>query len=78
MAEGQPPYHDEHPMRVLFFIPTKPPPTLHDPQHWSDDMRDFLARCLVKDPKLRPDAFELLKVCKRALVRYIPHSAGVV
>jgi serine/threonine protein kinase len=28
MAEGHPPYFDEHPMRVLFFIPTKPAPTL--------------------------------------------------
>lgn len=26
MAEGKPPYFDEHPMRVLFFIPTKPAP----------------------------------------------------
>ena len=62
MAEGKPPYHDEHPMRVLFFIPTKPAPTLADPAHWSADMRDFLAQCLIKDPVLRPDAFQLLNV----------------
>ena len=27
MAEGKPPYGDIHPMRAIFMIPTKPPPS---------------------------------------------------
>jgi serine/threonine protein kinase len=61
MAEGHPPYFDEHPMRVLFFIPTKPAPTLQDPGLWSPDMHDFLSLCLLKDPAERPGAAELLR-----------------
>jgi serine/threonine protein kinase len=61
MAEGQPPYFDEHPMRVLFFIPTKPSPTLREHDKWSAQMHDFLALCLTKDPAHRPSAAELLE-----------------
>jgi serine/threonine protein kinase len=61
MAEGHPPYFDEHPMRVLFFIPTKPAPTLAEPGLWSPDMHDFLSLCLLKDPAKRPSAVELLR-----------------
>ena len=32
IAEGKPPYSDIHPMRAIFMIPTKPPPTFRDPE----------------------------------------------
>lgn len=60
IAEGNPPYSDVHPMRVIFMIPSRPPPTLSNPARWSDEFNDFVARCLTKDPKKRPTAKELL------------------
>ena len=37
MAEGRPPYSDIHPMRAIFMIPTRPPPTLTDDRYHGDD-----------------------------------------
>eukprot|EP00474_Spongospora_subterranea_P004841 CRZ05299.1 hypothetical protein [Spongospora subterranea] len=61
MAIGTPPHANIHPMRVIFIIPTKPPPTLPDPSQWSVQFNDFLLRCLVKDADRRPTAVELLQ-----------------
>ena len=36
MAEGEPPLHKVHPMRAIFMIPTKPPPTFTHPEDWSE------------------------------------------
>eukprot|EP00736_Rhodelphis_marinus_P008235 Rmarinus@m.17198 len=61
MAEGRPPYSDVHPMRAIFMIPNRDPPRLTHPERWSDDMNDFVAQCLTKDPNLRPSAEQLLQ-----------------
>jgi len=60
MAEGKPPYGDIHPMRAIFMIPTKPPPTFRDSELWSPQFIDFVSRCLVKSPESRATASELL------------------
>lgn len=60
MAEGKPPYGDIHPMRAIFMIPTKPPPTLRDLTKWSPDFVDFVNSCLVKNPEERPSASQML------------------
>jgi len=60
MAEGVPPHHEIHPMRAIFMIPEREPPTLKQPTKWSPDMVDFLSKCLVKDPTKRLSAEELL------------------
>jgi serine/threonine kinase 3 len=60
MAEGKPPYGDIHPMRAIFMIPTKPPPSFRDPNRWSSEFIDFVSRCLVKNPENRSSAKELL------------------
>eukprot|EP01095_Lingulamoeba_sp_RSL-Kostka_P011374 TRINITY_DN42_c2_g3_i1.p1 TRINITY_DN42_c2_g3~~TRINITY_DN42_c2_g3_i1.p1 ORF type:complete len:483 (+),score=190.62 TRINITY_DN42_c2_g3_i1:227-1675(+) len=60
MAEMRPPYSDMHPMRAIFHIPSRDPPTLTDPNQWSDDFNDFIASCLIKDPTDRPTSKELL------------------
>ncbi|KAF2076337.1 hypothetical protein CYY_002343 [Polysphondylium violaceum] len=60
MAEFHPPYHDLHPMRVLFMIPTAPSPTLKD-STWSPEFSDFIRLCLAKEQSQRPSAKELLK-----------------
>lgn len=61
MAEGKPPYGDIHPMRAIFMIPTKPPPSFRNPDKWSPEFIDFVSKCLVKNPEQRPTAEELLQ-----------------
>lgn len=67
MAEGKPPYGDIHPMRAIFMIPTKPPPSFRDPDKWSPEFIDFVSKCLVKNPKERATATELLKVSENRM-----------
>nr|XP_023013766.1 serine/threonine-protein kinase hippo-like [Leptinotarsa decemlineata] len=60
MAEGKPPYGDIHPMRAIFMIPTKPPPSFREPDRWSNEFTDFVSICLVKNPEERATATDLL------------------
>ncbi|OVA00826.1 Protein kinase domain [Macleaya cordata] len=61
MAEGLPPRSTVHPMRVLFMISIEPAPMLEDKEKWSLVFHDFVAKCLTKEPRLRPTATEMLK-----------------
>ncbi|XP_068327175.1 serine/threonine-protein kinase 1-like [Pyrus communis] len=61
MAEGLPPRSSVHPMRVLFMISLEPAPMLEDKEKWSLVFHDFVAKCLTKEPRLRPTASEMLK-----------------
>lgn len=61
MAEGKPPYGDIHPMRAIFMIPTKPPPSFRDIDRWSPEFIDFVSLCLVKNPEERATASSLLQ-----------------
>lgn len=61
MAEGKPPYGDIHPMRAIFMIPTKPPPSFREPDKYSTEFIEFVGDCLVKNPKKRSSATELLQ-----------------
>ncbi|KAF7287419.1 hypothetical protein GWI33_001393 [Rhynchophorus ferrugineus] len=60
MAEGKPPYGDIHPMRAIFMIPTKPPPSFREPDKWSAEFIDFVSVCLIKNPEERATATDLL------------------
>ncbi|KAL1493111.1 hypothetical protein ABEB36_011237 [Hypothenemus hampei] len=60
MAEGKPPYGDIHPMRAIFMIPTKPPPSFREPDRWSPEFIDFVSMCLIKNPEERATATDLL------------------
>lgn len=61
MAEGKPPHFDIHPLRAIFIIPTRPPPTFSEKEKWSNELNDFLCFCLTKDPEHRPSAEQLLE-----------------
>ncbi|CAM6101688.1 unnamed protein product [Calypogeia fissa] len=56
MAEGLPPRSNVHPMRVLFMISREPAPMLEDKEKWSLVFHDFVAKCLTKEPRVRPTA----------------------
>lgn len=60
LADGEPPYADIHPMRAIFLIPSREPPSVRHPDGWSPDFLDFVKVCLRKDFTKRPTATELL------------------
>lgn len=60
MVLGEPPYLNENPMKALYFIATKPPPTIPNDGLWSEDFQSFVRACLVKDPETRPTCEVLL------------------
>jgi len=61
MAEGEPPYMDFPPLRALFLITTKGIPPLKETARWSNEFKDFVAKCLDKENETRLDANDMLK-----------------
>uniref|UniRef100_A0A3Q2ZID0 non-specific serine/threonine protein kinase n=1 Tax=Hippocampus comes TaxID=109280 RepID=A0A3Q2ZID0_HIPCM len=60
LAQIEPPHHDLNPMRVLLKITKSDPPSLDQPNKWSQEFKDFLRRVLDKNPENRPTAVQLL------------------
>eukprot|EP01129_Flabellula_baltica_P011217 TRINITY_DN4862_c1_g1_i2.p1 TRINITY_DN4862_c1_g1~~TRINITY_DN4862_c1_g1_i2.p1 ORF type:complete len:656 (+),score=142.64 TRINITY_DN4862_c1_g1_i2:100-2067(+) len=61
MLEGFPPRMEHDPGAVLILTKQLPSPTLKNKEMYSDELNDFLALCLEKDPKLRPNAEDLME-----------------
>lgn len=60
LAHGEPPLADISPMKALFQIPYRPPPTLKEPGKWSNNFADFLSKCLQINPAQRWSYEQLL------------------
>lgn len=63
MAQCDPPFHNMSPPRVLLKIQKSDPPTLDNPDKWSNLFVDFLTKCLQKIPENRQPCDILLSVC---------------
>lgn len=61
LAQADPPLSELHPMKALFQIPYRNPPTLAQPERWSPEFVDFLGHCLQKDPAQRWTYEQLLE-----------------
>lgn len=59
LVTGSPPLSQYDPMKVLFEIPKKRPPLLTG-ANFSENIKDFVKYCLIKDPKQRPNSASLL------------------
>lgn len=60
MAEMEPPYMDEEPLRALYLIATSGTPPLRHAAKHSPLLKSFLARCLRVDVEQRASTDELL------------------
>jgi len=60
LADGEPPYIEQPPLRALFLISTEGIPDLKEPQNWSSSFKDILDQTLVADGPRRPPCTELL------------------
>ena len=60
LAEGEPPYVSEAPMRALFLIVSHGIPEISNKSERSPEFIDFLNKCLERDASKRPSAVELL------------------
>lgn len=58
LVTGSVPNSDKEPIKALYRIPNEEPPML--PNKCSAYLREFCMACLVKDPRYRPSASELL------------------
>ncbi|CDH52331.1 serine threonine kinase [Lichtheimia corymbifera JMRC:FSU:9682] len=61
MMQGDPPYVEYPPLRAVFLIASSGLPSLVKPDHWSNELKDFVQLCTMTEPEDRPDAAGLLK-----------------
>ncbi|EGG19318.1 STE20 family protein kinase [Cavenderia fasciculata] len=60
MAEGEPPYSDINPIKAMYMMPRRPPPTLKEPKRWSKEFINFIECCLVKEIDKRATPQQLM------------------
>jgi len=59
MVKARPPRHELHWMKALMEIPHQPPPKLEG--DFTDELKDFVSKCLKKDPHKRMSAQDCLE-----------------
>lgn len=62
LAEKQPPNTSLKPKDAMKMIKNEKSPKLKEPNEWSEFFQDFIAQCLVKNPKVRPNVSQLFLV----------------
>lgn len=60
LIKGSPPLAEYDPMKIIFQIPQLEPPLLKGDKY-SEELKSFLERCLVKDPRQRSSSVHLLQ-----------------
>ena len=66
IANGKPPFLGLTPFEYIKTVVNDAEPQLVDGKHvWSQEFKDFVKSCLVKDPKKRPCATEILTMNKK-------------
>ncbi|KAJ5074609.1 sterile20-like kinase isoform b-related [Anaeramoeba ignava] len=86
LAEGSPPLSNIHPIKVVFHIPKQPSPKFSEPDKWSSNCKDFLSKCLIKNPNERPNVEDLLehpfiktaKDCSQTLYEIVSKSKEII
>lgn len=53
MAEGMPPYGELRPISAMKMIKNNPIVNFQDPDQFSDELNDFLSKCLQLEPEQR-------------------------
>ncbi len=76
MLEGDPPRVELPPLRAITLTATVGLPPLSEPEKYSQEAKEILARCTEMEPTRRPSAAEVLKVSARgggrcALFKYL-------
>ena len=63
IANGKPPYKDISPVDFMVEMESNRIPSLYedDKIKWSDEFKNFVKDCLIKNPQLRPSANDLLQ-----------------
>ena len=69
LKTGKVPHADEEPMKALYQMCKRPPPTLVG-NEYSQYIKEFVSACLKKMPENRPSAHELLKMRFIARTRF--------
>jgi len=59
-SQCDPPLANLDPLTAMYIIPVCPPPTLKEVLEWSEQFKNFISLCLIKEPKDRPSVQELL------------------
>lgn len=78
MAEGEPPYLREQPLRALYLIATKGVPKLKQESKYSEVFMDFYRQCLATDPAKRASAASLLSHRFMSMAASPAHLAQII
>ena len=66
IANGKPPFIGLSPFEYTKTVLNDAEPQLVDSKHvWSQEFKDFVKSCLIKDPRKRPSAAEILQMNKK-------------
>eukprot|EP00118_Oscarella_pearsei_P027084 m.310749 g.310749 ORF g.310749 m.310749 type:complete len:419 (+) comp54425_c0_seq1:96-1352(+) len=61
LGEGNPPLSDKSNMEARSMIPKRKAPVFSKPELWSNNFKEFVAKCLIKDMDRRPLCAELVE-----------------